>query len=84
MLVLTRKSNESVVINNNIEIKILNVRSDQVSIGFAAPREVSIYRKEVHEAIQQENIHAAARSASAISKIRSSLGEHLEKSRQMH
>jgi carbon storage regulator len=52
MLVLTRKVNESVIIADDIEVKILGVRGDQVSIGFSAPREVAIFRKEVHEAIK--------------------------------
>ncbi len=59
MLVLTRKSEQSVIIGNNIEVKVLAVRGDQVSIGFTAPDTVSIYRKEVYEAIQQENRQAA-------------------------
>ncbi len=58
MLVLTRKSEESVIIGNNIEVKVLAVRGDQVSIGFNAPDEVSIYRKEVYDAIQRENLEA--------------------------
>jgi carbon storage regulator len=55
MLVLTRKVNESVVIADDIEVKILGVRGDQVSIGFSAPREVTIHRKEVHDAIKDED-----------------------------
>ena len=62
MLVLTRKSEESVMIGNNIEIKVLAVRGDQVSIGFSAPDEISIYRKEVYEAIQRENLQAVKHS----------------------
>lgn len=58
MLVLTRKSEESVIIGNNIEVKVLAVRGDQVSIGFSAPDDVSIYRKEVYDAIQKENLQA--------------------------
>jgi len=58
MLVLTRKSEESVIIGNNIEVKVLAVRGDQVSIGFSAPDDVSIYRKEVYDAIQRENLQA--------------------------
>ncbi len=58
MLVLTRKSEESVIIGNNIEVKVLSVRGDQVSIGFSAPDDVSIYRKEVYDAIQRENLQA--------------------------
>ncbi len=73
MLILTRKSEESVVIGNNIEVKILAVRGDQVSLGFSAPREVSIYRKEVFEAIMQENRQAAATNSSTMEKIKASL-----------
>ncbi len=55
MLALTRKKGESLVINNNIEITILEMRGDQVKIGIAAPKEVPIYRKEVYLQIQEEN-----------------------------
>jgi carbon storage regulator len=61
MLVLTRRSEESIVIGGNVEIKVLNVRGDQVSLGFDAPHEVSIFRKEVYEAIEKENRKAALR-----------------------
>ena len=47
MLALTRKKGESLVINNNIEISILEVRGDQIKIGITAPKDVPIYRKEV-------------------------------------
>ena len=55
MLALTRKKGESLVINNNIEVTVLEVRGDQVKIGIAAPKEVPIYRKEVYLQIQEEN-----------------------------
>jgi carbon storage regulator len=55
MLILTRKSDESVVIGDNIKITILGVHGDQVSLGFAAPRNVTIHRKEIHDAIQSQN-----------------------------
>lgn len=55
MLTLTRKKGEAIVLNNDIEIKILDVRGDQVKIGISAPRDVSIYRKEVYLQIQEEN-----------------------------
>jgi carbon storage regulator len=61
MLVLTRKCEESIVLAGNVEIKILNIRGDQVSLGFEAPNEVSIYRKEVYDAIERENREAALR-----------------------
>ena len=55
MLALTRKKGEALMINNNIEITILDVRGDQVKIGIAAPKDVPIYRKEVYLQIQEEN-----------------------------
>ena len=55
MLALTRKKGESLVINNNIEVTILEIRGDQIKLGISAPRDVSIYRKEVYLHIQEEN-----------------------------
>ena len=55
MLALTRKKGESIVINNNIEVTILEIRGDQIKLGISAPRDVSIYRKEVYLQIQEEN-----------------------------
>lgn len=55
MLALTRKKGESLVISNNIEVTVLEIRGDQVKIGITAPREVPVYRKEVYLQIQDEN-----------------------------
>lgn len=55
MLALTRKKDESLVINNNVEITILEVRGEQVKIGITAPKEIPVYRKEVFRQIQEEN-----------------------------
>ncbi len=77
MLVLTRKSDESVIIGNDIEIKILDVRGDQISIGFSAPKNISIYRKEVFEAIQNQNIQAAGNGKQDMKSIKDTLGQHL-------
>ena len=55
MLALTRKKGESLVINNNIEVTILEIRGDQIKLGISDPRDVSIYRKEVYLQIQEEN-----------------------------
>ena len=55
MLALTRKKGEALVINNNIEITVLEIRGDQIKIGISAPKDVQIYRKEVYLQIQQEN-----------------------------
>jgi carbon storage regulator len=59
VLVLTRKKNESIVINDNIEITIVDVQGEQVRIGINAPKSVSIYRKEIFLEIQAENKKAA-------------------------
>ena len=55
MLALTRKKGESLVINNNIEITVLEIRGDQIKLGIQAPKDVPIYRKEVYLQIQSEN-----------------------------
>lgn len=68
MLALTRKKGESLIINNNIEITVLEIRGDQIKIGIAAPKEVPIYRKEVYLQIQEEN--KAAFRADALEELK--------------
>jgi carbon storage regulator len=58
MLALSRKKQEALVINNNIEITILDIKGDQVKIGISAPKDVSVYRKEVYLQIQEANKEA--------------------------
>ncbi|MCR5120083.1 MAG: carbon storage regulator CsrA [Lachnospiraceae bacterium] len=58
MLALSRKRGEALVINNNIEITVLDVKGDQIKIGINAPKEIPVYRKEVYEQIQQSNREA--------------------------
>lgn len=55
MLALSRKKNEALVINNNVEITVLEIKGEQVKLGITAPREVPVYRKEVYEQIQDAN-----------------------------
>ncbi|MFI3202344.1 MAG: carbon storage regulator CsrA [Eubacteriales bacterium] len=55
MLALTRKKDETLIINNNIEITVLEMKGDQVKLGIEAPKEIPIYRKEVYAQIQEEN-----------------------------
>lgn len=59
MLALTRKLNESIIIDNDTEITILEIKGDQVKIGISAPKSVSIYRKELYLQIQESNKEAA-------------------------
>ena len=63
MLALSRKKNEALIINNNIEVTILEVKGDQVKIGITAPKEVPVYRKEVYLQIQEANKAAAEANA---------------------
>ncbi|NUU60923.1 carbon storage regulator CsrA [Paenibacillus agri] len=58
MLVLTRKKGESIVIQNDIVVTVLSVEGDIVKIGISAPKEIDIYRKEIFDAIQQNNQNA--------------------------
>jgi carbon storage regulator len=63
MLALTRKKGESLMVNNNVEITVLEVRGDQVKIGISAPKDVPVYRKEVYLQIQAENKASFSREA---------------------
>ena len=58
MLALSRKKNEALVINNNVEITVLEIKGEQVKLGITAPREVPVYRKEVYVQIQDSNKEA--------------------------
>lgn len=59
MLILTRKKNEQIVINDNIRVKIVECFSDHVKIGIEAPKDVKIFRQELYDAIEAENKNAA-------------------------
>ena len=65
MLALSRKAGESIIINNDIEIVVLDVKGEQVKIGINAPKSVPIYRKEIYEQIQQANIEAVESDTTA-------------------
>ncbi len=53
MLVLSRKKNESIVINDNIVVTVVDIRGDKVRLGFDAPKEIPIHRREVYDAIKR-------------------------------
>jgi carbon storage regulator len=59
MLYLTRKIGESIIINNNIELMVMEVRGKSVKLGFVFPKEATILRKELHEKIMEQNLAAA-------------------------
>ncbi len=58
MLVLSRQRDESIIINDNVVVTIVDIRGDKVRLGIQAPQEVPVHRREVYEAIQRENRRA--------------------------
>jgi carbon storage regulator len=63
MLVLTRKSNQSIMIGDDIEVSVLSVMGEKVRIGISAPRDIPVFRKEVYLEIQQDRAAEAAGEA---------------------
>lgn len=72
MLALSRKKSEALIINNNIEITVLEIKGEQVKLGINAPKEVPIYRKEVYIQIQDAN--KAAINADGLEALQNLLG----------
>lgn len=76
MLVLSRKVDQTIVIEPNITIRILEINGDRVKLGINAPRDVVILRQELQEEIGQENLRAAARPG-GVSPVLGALGDAL-------
>jgi carbon storage regulator len=57
MLVLSRKKDESIIINDHIRVTVVEIRGDKVRLGIDAPKDVSVHRREVYEAIQNQKAH---------------------------
>ncbi|WP_427109440.1 carbon storage regulator CsrA [Lysinibacillus xylanilyticus] len=70
MLVLSRKKDESIMIGDQIEIKILAVDGEQIKIGIVAPKTVKVHRSEVFEAIQAQNKEALKASSSFLEQLK--------------
>jgi carbon storage regulator len=73
MLVLTRKNNESVMIGSDIEVRVLEIQKNHIRLGFSAPKNISIFRKEVFEEIQKENREASETDVGALGALVGSL-----------
>ncbi len=70
MLVLTRKIGETIAIDDNIKITIVQIKGKQVRVGIEAPKETKIYREEIYQAIQQENQAALQSMATSLPKFK--------------
>ena len=70
MLALTRKKDEAIIINGNIEVKILDVQGDKVRIGISAPKEIEIYREEVYIQVLESNRSAMNTSKQGMEAIK--------------
>lgn len=69
MLYLTRKLGESVIINNNVEVTVVEVRGKSIKLGFTFPSDVTVLRREIFDRIQEENRAAATGSAEAMDEL---------------
>lgn len=74
MLVLSRQKNEAIMIGDDVEITIVDIRGDRVRLGITAPHDVPVHRKEVYEAIRRENIEASRSRIEDLSKLDTLLG----------
>jgi carbon storage regulator len=75
MLLITRRSGEAIVINGTIEVKVLEVKSGRVKLGFEYPPGSTVFRQELFSKIQEENKAAALPSTADASRLASGLGE---------
>ncbi|MFW5653440.1 MAG: carbon storage regulator CsrA [Planctomycetota bacterium] len=73
MLVLSRQRDETIMIGDEIEITIVDIRGDKVRLGIAAPANIAVHRKEVHEAIRHENVEAARIAGDGIGDLQMKL-----------
>ena len=80
MLVLSRQRDETIMIGDDIELTIVDIRGDKVRIGIKAPSRIAVHRKEVYEAIRQENEKAARLSECEITAMTSTLNARGKKS----
>jgi len=69
MLVLSRQRDESIMVGDNVQITIVDIRGDKVRMGIVAPPEISVHRKEVYDAIQRENRKAAKVSTQDLAEV---------------
>jgi carbon storage regulator len=83
MLILERLNGQSILIGDDIEIKVLEVHGDRVKLGISAPRSVPVHRQEVYLAIKQENAAAAAAAPALLEKMRRTMKGNRKKSEKV-
>ena len=74
MLILARRIGESIMVGDQVEISVVDIKGDQVKLGIKAPAQVKVYRREVYAAIQQENLAAAAAAPQSLPKLQELMG----------
>ena len=74
MLILARRIGESIMVGDQVEISVVDIKGDQVKLGIKAPSQVKVYRREVYAAIQQENLAAAAAAPQTLPKLQELIG----------
>jgi len=74
MLVLTRKSNQSIMIGDDIEVSVLAIMGEKVRIGIQAPRDIPVFRKEVYLEIQQERVEEGSSAREEVDQALRGLG----------
>ncbi len=77
MLILSRKKEESIIIDDNIEIMVVHIDEDKVKLGIKAPRNIEIHRKEIYEEIQKSNKEAANTKEVDFNKLKNMFKKNL-------
>jgi carbon storage regulator len=75
MLVLTRKTNQSIMIGDDVEVSVLAVSRDKIRLGITAPRDVPVFRKEVYLSIQEERANSGERDVGASQRVEDAIDE---------
>ena len=84
MLVLTRKSNQSIMIGDEIEVSVLSIMGEKVRIGIQAPRDIPVFRKEVYLEIQEERVGAAQATGNGGGRLQAEVDDELRRLGQQH
>ena len=77
MLVLSRQRDETIMIGDDIELIVVDIRGDKVRLGITAPARIAVHRKEIYEAIKRENLDAARLSARDMGALTESIDRKL-------